>query len=278
MMKKRGSIEDEYMHYNSDDLLGEKKVEKKGRDFLSTIISILIILVLLGVLVLGGFFGYKYLTNNNTKVDNVIPSKLKEENISIKQPKERMYTQKEMYEIVQTLMSKVQVAPKENKSQKESQSAEDEFVNTLQNFEEEFVENTTPNVQNISEKTINSEIVKSSKKQSTSHQNQVVVKKQSNYRDSVDKISNQINALVEEMQSKDVKQNSNYTKAISKEVGIRKNAMRIVIVQPGDTLSRISKRAYGSAMAYDKIFKANPNLINNPNRIYVGQRLRVPLD
>ena len=70
--------------------------------------------------------------------------------------------------------------------------------------------------------------------------------------------------------------NSNYTKEITKEVVYRKNEMRIIIVQKGDTLSKIAKRAYGDYTGYKKIFAANPEIIENPNQIYVGQRLRIP--
>ncbi len=285
MMKKRVSIEDEYMHYNADDLLGEKSVAREGRDFLSTIISILIILVLLGVLVLGGFFGYRYFSKDDTlKEDAVVSKKSQQKPISTVEPKERMYTEKEMYAIVQTLMEKMKSESKskatktEQRVQNESQNAEEEFVSTLQNFEEAFVEDRNANMTNISEDSINHEIVQASKQEAPSHQNQVVIQEQSSYRDNVDKISNQINTLVEEMQSQGVGQNSNYTKALTREVVVREDAMRIIVVRAGDTLSKIAKRAYGSAMAYDRIFEANPNLINNPNRIYVGQRLRVPLD
>jgi len=69
-----------------------------------------------------------------------------------------------------------------------------------------------------------------------------------------------------------------YTAAIQKEVSARKSEMRFVVVKSGDTLSKIAQRVYGSAMAYDRILKANPDLIKNPNNIYIGQRLRVPTD
>ncbi|RUM69524.1 MAG: hypothetical protein DSZ07_04455 [Sulfurovum sp.] len=52
--------------------------------------------------------------------------------------------------------------------------------------------------------------------------------------------------------------------------------MRIIIVKKGDTLSKIAKKAYGSIDAYPKIFMANPEIIKNPNEIFVGQRLRIP--
>ncbi len=69
---------------------------------------------------------------------------------------------------------------------------------------------------------------------------------------------------------------SSYEQAIKKELNVRSNEMRIIIVQRGDTLSKIAKKAYGDIDAYPKIFKANPELLKNPDEIFAGQRLRIP--
>jgi nucleoid-associated protein YgaU len=47
-------------------------------------------------------------------------------------------------------------------------------------------------------------------------------------------------------------------------------------VQPGDTLSKISKQFYGNANAYMKIFEANRDQLKDPDLIKVGQTLRIP--
>ncbi len=49
-------------------------------------------------------------------------------------------------------------------------------------------------------------------------------------------------------------------------------------IKRGDTLSGIAKRYYGNAMAYTRIFEANRNVIENPDKIYPGQKIRIPLD
>lgn len=49
-------------------------------------------------------------------------------------------------------------------------------------------------------------------------------------------------------------------------------------VQPGDTLSKIAKQYYGNASAYMRIFEANRNILTDPNKIQVGQRLLIPKD
>ena len=46
----------------------------------------------------------------------------------------------------------------------------------------------------------------------------------------------------------------------------------------GDTLGAIAKRYYGNASKYTKIFEANKDIISDPNKIYPGQKIRIPLD
>ena len=47
-------------------------------------------------------------------------------------------------------------------------------------------------------------------------------------------------------------------------------------VKPGDTLSKIAKQFYGDATQYMKIFDANKDQLSDPNKINVGQKLRIP--
>jgi nucleoid-associated protein YgaU len=44
----------------------------------------------------------------------------------------------------------------------------------------------------------------------------------------------------------------------------------------GDTLSAISKKYYGDANKYNAIFEANKPMLSDPNKIYPGQKLRIP--
>ena len=44
----------------------------------------------------------------------------------------------------------------------------------------------------------------------------------------------------------------------------------------GDTLSAISKKYYGDANKYNTIFEANKPMLSNPDKIYPGQKLRIP--
>ena len=47
-------------------------------------------------------------------------------------------------------------------------------------------------------------------------------------------------------------------------------------VVSGDTLSAISKKYYGDANKYNVIFEANKPMLSDPNKIYPGQKLRIP--
>ena len=55
-----------------------------------------------------------------------------------------------------------------------------------------------------------------------------------------------------------------------------KPAGRTYTVQSGDSLSKISKQFYGSPNEYMKIFEANRDVLNDPNKIAPGQTLKIP--
>jgi nucleoid-associated protein YgaU len=51
---------------------------------------------------------------------------------------------------------------------------------------------------------------------------------------------------------------------------------RLHAVVAGDTLSALAKKYYGDASKYNKIFEANRDQLNDPDKIKVGQKLRIP--
>jgi nucleoid-associated protein YgaU len=51
---------------------------------------------------------------------------------------------------------------------------------------------------------------------------------------------------------------------------------RTYTVKSGDTLSKIAKAHYGDASTYNKIFDANRNILNDPDKIQPGQVLTIP--
>jgi nucleoid-associated protein YgaU len=50
------------------------------------------------------------------------------------------------------------------------------------------------------------------------------------------------------------------------------------VIQKGDTLSKLAKQYFGNAMDYPKIFEANREVIKDPDLIYPGQKIRIPLE
>jgi nucleoid-associated protein YgaU len=52
--------------------------------------------------------------------------------------------------------------------------------------------------------------------------------------------------------------------------------VRTVVVEKGDSLSKIAKREYGNANDWKRIFEANRDIIKNPDLIHPGQVLKIP--
>ncbi|MDQ3061173.1 MAG: peptidoglycan-binding protein LysM [Pseudomonadota bacterium] len=50
------------------------------------------------------------------------------------------------------------------------------------------------------------------------------------------------------------------------------------VVVSGDTLAKISKQFYGTPNKYQQIFEANKPMLSDPDKIYPGQVLRIPVD
>ena len=49
------------------------------------------------------------------------------------------------------------------------------------------------------------------------------------------------------------------------------------VIQSGDSLSKIAKKYYQDAMQYPRIFAANKEVIKDPDLIYPGQKIRIPM-
>jgi nucleoid-associated protein YgaU len=48
------------------------------------------------------------------------------------------------------------------------------------------------------------------------------------------------------------------------------------VIEQGDTLSAIAKRFYGNANAYPQIVEANREVIKDADKIFPGQKIRIP--
>ncbi len=49
------------------------------------------------------------------------------------------------------------------------------------------------------------------------------------------------------------------------------------IIQSGDTLSKIAQHFYGDASQYNQIFQANREVIKDADKIFPGQKIRIPV-
>lgn len=54
------------------------------------------------------------------------------------------------------------------------------------------------------------------------------------------------------------------------------DADQIYTVVKGDSLSKIAKQVYGDGTAWTRIFEANRDQLDDPDRIQPGQVLRIP--
>ena len=60
------------------------------------------------------------------------------------------------------------------------------------------------------------------------------------------------------------------------DVPIESDDVEYYEIQGGDTLSGIAKKFYDNANEYNRIFEANREVIQDPNKIFVGQKIRIP--
>lgn len=58
--------------------------------------------------------------------------------------------------------------------------------------------------------------------------------------------------------------------------GSSSTAEKVYVVVAGDSLSKIAKREYGNANDWTRIFEANKDVLKDPNKIFPGQKLRIP--
>ena len=58
--------------------------------------------------------------------------------------------------------------------------------------------------------------------------------------------------------------------------GSSSTATKTYEVVSGDSLSKIAKREYGNASEWNRIYEANRDILNDPNKIYPGQKLKIP--
>jgi len=191
-------------------------------------------------------------------------------------------SQEELAKIAQLVaqeLSKTKAVQKANNANSSnsaiaSRKKDDALVASLQQAESDTLNDTKVDTSNVKQ---GGKVSASSNKKVDTF-NKVVVEQKSGGDDELSKLSAEIDTILQSEDVQKEKQNLKFKKALDREANLRASELRFIVVRRGDTLSSIANRAYGRASAYTKIYKANPDLVKNPNRIYVGMKLRVPMD
>jgi LysM repeat protein len=204
------------------------------------------------------------------------------QNVATDNPK---MSPEEIAKVVQMVMTQMNKNPEEVIEKVETKSESDTaLISALSGTDVDSVseegnsDKSLEETLNSIEETQNTTIKQSSAKVDT--YNKVNVESSSST-DELSQLSSQISSLMEEnsepvSKTSTSNSNKNYTESIKKEVVTRSNEMRVIVVKKGDTLGKIAKRAYGNVMEFKKIYRANPEILNRPDRIYIGQKLRIP--
>jgi len=146
-------------------------------------------------------------------------------------------------------------------------------INVLESADVDTVEEKQPDLSpETAQSMTKTQASRSTPKRAKDNFNKVVVSDSA--ADEFAELGSEIDQLVQ-AESKTPKE-KRYEQVIQKEVAERTNEMRTIVVSEGDTLISIAKKAYGDGSKYTKILYANPGIIKNPDRIFVGQVLRVP--
>lgn len=289
MLKKDEYNQDEYNDYYRQEAEGAE-IKSSGQQGSGK--SKLILLLTLIALAVAGFFGFKMLSSSDSNSDEIkIETQANEvdENKADTQKAKNVETQvasaiqesiksndamsaEEIAKVVALVMSQMNQQQSSEPTTESTDDIEDDtaLMNALSQSNEESTEEYEDMVTNTDTET---EIKSDAKKVDT--YNKVTLQSEGG-EDALSKLSDQINDVMEDDETTSSTPASTYTKSIEKEVSTRSNEMRIIIVKKGDTLGKIAQRAYGNVMEYKKIYKANPEILNRPDRIYVGQKLRIP--
>ncbi len=296
MLNKDEYNQDEYNDYYAQETRGAEISDKKDNGGGSK--KLLIIIILLALILVGGYFGWKSIDINSDI--NVTKSIEKKE--SIKNKKENNITKEvtdavtasskntkmnpeDIANIVQMVMkkinqqnssnAKVEEVQKEPVVNSQDQIKDNRLVKSLENSEVDSLVSQLENV-DISEKDNNK---KAETKETVDTYNKKIVSSEKLASDDLSRLSNDISDIIENDKEKEIikdKNSTEYAKEVDKETKERKKEMRYITVRKGDTLGKIAKRVYGNVMMYKKIYEANPDILRRPDKVYIGQRLRVP--
>ena len=177
--------------------------------------------------------------------------------------------------IVQLVTQQMQEEKKtEEKKNAERRVEKDSLEASLENVETDTLSSESP----IIATTDGSQKKEATIDEKTNTYNKVVVQESSNKdaTDELSKLSMEISNVINSDKDKTDKSSSRYTSSLVQEAESRNKEMRYHIVKKGDTLAGIALEIYGNANDYIKLYEANPDILRRADRIYIGQRLRVP--
>jgi len=161
----------------------------------------------------------------------------------------------------------------EPEARAEPQASSDDLesvLNVLENVDADTVEEQTDNLSASTTQSMAKTHASKVPKRANDNFNKVVVA------DNAGDDLSQLGIEIDQLENDTSTPESGYEKVMKKEVVERQNEMRTIVVSEGDTLMSIAKKAYGDPRKYIRILQANPGIIKNPDRIFVGQVLRVP--
>jgi len=192
-------------------------------------------------------------------------------------------TQEEMAKIAQLVaqeLAKTQAFKKESNSANKASNkpveanSEEALVKSLQEASTDTLKDEKVDVNKVDTNKVEAK----ANKKKVDRFNKVVVEQTANKDDEFAQLSSEIDSILAQDEVKQNKENKAITAQLQSVVKDREKEMRYIVVREGDTLGSLARRAYGRASAFVKIYKANPELVKNPNMIYVGMKLRVPVD
>ena len=295
MLHKDEYNQDEYNDYYARETRGAEISNQKDSGGNK---KILIIITLLALILVGSYFGWKSIKGSQNNDSNITKDIKDKEPIDNKKDIREDAIRKEVKNaidetnsnskmspedianIVQIVMKKInQQSNNETKSEEKTlpktqeQIKDNKLMKSLENSEVDSLVSQLENI-NISEKDNNK---KAESKDKVDTYNKKVVPSEKMANDELSRISNDISNLVEDnREMREDKNSTRYIKEVDKETKERKKEMRYITVRKGDTLGKIAKRVYGNVMMYKKIYEANPDILRRADKIYIGQRLRVP--
>ncbi|CAA6827203.1 MAG: Ferric siderophore transport system, periplasmic binding protein TonB [uncultured Sulfurovum sp.] len=275
-----------YYNSNSNDYYNSYKKELaeleayRKEESLHKILKLILYILALILLSIATFYLYKYFNPSLTREDNVIQ---RENILSYENTLPQIILEEgELPQSIQLRQSNMQTTQNIQRNATDTQKSP-KIVSTMSEQEVAKIVKVILSQMNIPKEVsleqqldeVNNQNFNTQDLEKTNHYNKIVLTHNALTEvknASLVELSSNLNSIVNEK----IDAPSDYAQTLTKEIQFRENEMRVIIVQKGDTLSRIAKKAYGNRNAYQKIFSANPEIIKNPNQIFIGQRLRIP--